>query len=215
MFEQIEQFSLYGIQLINFESLGSLVLRFSIDLIFAFIVIRMIFYKIYKETDYVFTMFMINICIFLIVFLLGSIKLKIGFAFGLFAVFSIIRYRTEQIPIKQMTYLFVAIIIAVINALTHKKVSYVELLLANSIIVLIIYVIENNFLHKKNEFVKLIKYEKIELIRPENYDKLLADLKMRTGFNINRVEVDSINFLNDTAKLKIVYEYPDNTKNKA
>lgn len=214
MLEQMEQIKFLGTQLINFGDFGSLAVRLSIDLIFAFIVIRLIFYRIYKETDYVFTAFMLNICIFLVVFLLGSIKLKIGFAFGLFAVFSILRYRTEQVPIRQMTYLFVVIIIAVINALSNKKVSYFELLLANTIIIFTIYIIENNFLHKK-EFVKLIKYEKIELIRPENYEILLADLRMRTGFNVNRAEVDSINFLNDTAMLKIVYEHTDNVKNKA
>jgi hypothetical protein len=141
--------------------------------------------------------------------LLANIKLKIGFAFGLFAVFSIIRYRTEPIPIRQMTYMFTVIIVAVLNALSDETISYAELILANMVILLTIFIMEKNLLHNR-DMVKVVKYEKIELIKPENYDKLIQDLKDRTGFNIIKAEIESINFLNDTSKLKIYYQYPNN-----
>jgi Ca2+/Na+ antiporter len=140
--------------------------------------------------------------------MLGSIKLKIGFAFGLFAVFSIIRYRTEQIPIREMTYLFTVIILAVLNALSNGSLSYAELLLANTAVLVTVFLLEKNFLYNK-ELVQRITYEKIELIKPENYSRLIADLKERTGLDVIRVEIDTINFLNDTAKLKMLYHSPD------
>lgn len=195
-------------QLINFENFGYLFLKLGTDLLFTLIIIRFIFYPIYREINYVFTTTIINVSVFLICFLLGSIKLKIGFAFGLFAVFSIIRYRTEQIPIRQMTYMFTVIIIAVLNALSNGSLSYAELLLANSTILATIFLLEKNFLHQR-EFVQTIRYEKIDLIKPENYEQLLADLKTRTGLDVVRADVESINFLNDTAQLKVLYQSPD------
>jgi Ca2+/Na+ antiporter len=140
--------------------------------------------------------------------MLASIKLKIGFAFGLFAVFSIIRYRTEQIPIREMTYLFTVIILAVLNALSTGSLSYAELLLANTAVLVTVFLLEKNFLYNR-ELVQRITYEKIELIKPENYSRLIADLKERTGLDVIRVEIDTINFLNDTAKLKMLYHSPD------
>jgi hypothetical protein len=208
-FDIIEQYSIFGIQLINFQNIGHLLLKLAINIIFAFIILRIIFYPVYKEREYLFTAFIINITVFLICFLLGSIKLKIGFAFGLFAVFSIIRYRTEQIPIRQMTYMFTAIIIAVLNALADDGISYAELFIANVVVVLTILILEKNFLHNR-DMVKVIKYEKIDLIKPENYSSLIKDLKERTGFDIQKAEIESINFLNDTSMIKIYYQYPKN-----
>ncbi len=206
--ESIQKITFLGSQLVDLQSFGSLIVKMSIDLIFAFIVIRLIFYPVYRDRNYVFSNFLVNISIFLICFLMANIKLKIGFAFGLFAVLSIIRYRTEQIPIREMTYMFVVIIIGVLNALSKNSISYLELVTANIIITAAVYVIENN-LFQKREFVNIIKYEKIELIKPENYDKLIDDLKLRTGFNIKKAEIQSINFLNDTALIKVLYEYPE------
>jgi hypothetical protein len=208
-FDIIEQYSIFGVQLINFQNIGHLLLKLAIDIIFAFIILRIIFYPVYKEREYLFTAFIINITVFLICFLLGSIKLKIGFAFGLFAVFSIIRYRTEQIPIRQMTYMFTAIIVAVLNALADDGISYAELFIANLVVVLTILILEKNLLHNR-DMVKIIKYEKIDLIKPENYGMLIKDLKERTGCNIQKAEIESINFLNDTSMVKIYYQYPEN-----
>jgi len=207
----LEQLTIFGYQVINVHNINHMLIRLILDLIFTLIIIRLIFFPIYKERDYVFTTILVNLSVFLICFLLASIQLQIGFAFGLFAVFSIIRYRTQQIPIREMTYIFVVIIIAVINAISNDKTSYAELLLANIAVVMAIFFLEHNFLHGK-EIVKIIVYEKIELIKPENYEMLIKDLRKRTGLDIQRAEIDSINFLNDTAKLKIVYRYPDIAK---
>jgi hypothetical protein len=211
MTSHLDQLSIFGSQLINLTGISHLFIKLLIDLIFTLIIVRLIFYPIYKERDYVFTSILINISVFLICFLLGSIKVKIGFAFGLFAVFSMLRYRTEQIEIRQMTYMFVVIIIAVINALSDEEISFAEQILANASVLLAVYMLEKNFLHDR-EYIKLITYEKIDLIKPENYNRLIKDLTDRTGLNIKRAEIETINFLNDTAKLKILFSYPDNTK---
>jgi hypothetical protein len=208
MLSDIDQYSIFGMQLINVENLGYLFLKLGTDLFFTLIIIRSIFYPIYREINYVFTTILINVAVFLICFMLGSIKLKIGFAFGLFAVFSIIRYRTEQIPIREMTYMFTVIILAVLNALSNGSLSYAELLLANTAVLVTVFLLEKNFLYNR-EFVQTITYEKIELIKPENYSRLIADLKERTGLNVIRVQISTINFLNDTAKIKILYQSPD------
>lgn len=209
MINDIAQFTIFGVQLIDFHDFGHLVLKLAIDIFFVLIIVRLIFYPIYREINYVFTTILINIAVFLICFLLGSLKLKIGFAFGLFAVFSIIRYRTEQIPIRKMTYLFTVIIVAVLNALADDKISYAELIIANMVIVMAILILEKNILIPK-EITQVITYEKIDLIKPGNYNQLIADLNERTGLHIIKADIESINFLNDTAKLKILYEYPNN-----
>jgi hypothetical protein len=209
MINDIAQLTIFGVPLIDFHDFGHLVLKLAIDISFVLIIVRVIFYPIYREINYVFTTILINVAVFLICFLLGSIKLKIGFAFGLFAVFSIIRYRTEQIPIRKMTYLFTVIIVAVLNALSDDKISYAELVLANLVIVMAILILEKNFLIPR-EMTRVVTYEKIDLIKPGNYDQLIADLNTRTGLHIIKADIESINFLNDTAKLKILYECPNN-----
>lgn len=208
---QLETYTFWGNQLIDFHDFGWMALKLILDLIFTLTIMRGIFYPIYKERDYFFTAIVINIAIFFICFFMESIQLKLGFAFGLFAIFGIMRYRTEQIPIRQMTYMFAVIIIAVLNSLAGDKISYAELFLANTAIVLTILFLEKNMLHN-DEAVKMITYEKIELIRPENYAGLISDLRERTGLYIKRAEIDSINFLNDTAKLKILFHQPGNSK---
>src|SRR5690554_6827032 len=124
-----------GSKIIDFDSFFEMVIRFSINLIVAFIVIRKIYYPIHKRKDYLFTYFLFNILIFFVCILLNGVKLKLGFAFGLFAIFGILRYRTEQLPIKEMTYLFMIIAIAIVNSLSDAKVSLAELLLVNGTIV--------------------------------------------------------------------------------
>jgi hypothetical protein len=208
MFSDLGQYSIFGMQLINVENFGYLFLKLATDLFFTLVIIRSIFYPIYREINYVFTTILINVAVFLICFMLGSIKLKIGFAFGLFAVFSIIRYRTEQIPIREMTYMFTVIILAVLNALSNGSLSYAELLMANTTILVTIFLLEKNFLHHRESF-RIITYEKIDLIKPENYSRLIDDLRERTGLNVIRAEIETINFLNDTAKIKMLYKSPE------
>lgn len=205
--ETIESITFFGSNLIDFGSMGSLLYRLFINMATLALIVKWIFLPIYRDRSYVFAFSMINICVFLVCLLLSGIKLKIGFAFGLFAVFSIIRYRTEQIPIKQMTYLFLVIVIAVINALSTKSVSHVELLFTNFFIVGLVYYLDR-FWYKQRGGVKTVRYEKIELIRPENEAELLADLKNRTGLDVQRVDVCEINFLNDTAEIRIHFTKP-------
>jgi hypothetical protein len=137
-----------------------------------------------------------------------------GFALGLFAIFNIIRYRTNSISIKEMTYLFVIIGMSIINALANKKISYAELLFTNIIVITVIYALESAWFFT-HESCKIIRYEKIDLIKPEKHEELLADLQQRTGLKINRIQVGGIDFLRDTAILFVFYNLEGNTINMA
>ena len=181
-----------------------LAFRFLINLLAILLIARTIYYPLAKRKDYLFTYIMISILVFFICFTLKKFELGLGMALGLFAIFGIIRYRTDPIPIKEMTYLFIVIGISVINALANKKMSYAELLLTNSIIVFATYGMERLWL-LKHESRKVITYEKIDLIVPENHALLKEDLEKRTGLRINRLEIGKINFLNDTAQIFIHY----------
>jgi hypothetical protein len=193
-----------GIKLISEKGFYELLIRFCFNLLIVTTIVRFIYYPIAKRKDYLFTYMLISTIIFLICFMLGNVKLQLGFTLGLFAVFGIMRYRTNPMPIKEMTYLFVIIGLSVVNALTNKKVSYAELLFTNLIIVAIIYALEKVTL-LRHESCKLVIYEKIELIKPENYDLLISDLELRTGLKINRIEIGRIDFLRDTARISVYY----------
>ena len=195
---------LFGIDLYDSKDLVKLLFKFSIDLLFLFIIVRVIYYRIKDEKDYVFTFFMFNILTFFICFLLRKVPMEMGFALGLFAVFGILRYRTEAIPIRQMTYLFIVIGLSMINSLANKSISWFEILLANGIITIITYLIDRVWF-STIELTKTILYEKIELIKPENEQELIEDLKQRTGLQIVAVKVDKVDFLRDTAQIKIYY----------
>ena len=195
---------LFGIDLYDSKDLIKLLFKFSIDLLFLFIIVRVIYYRIKDEKDYVFTFFMFNILTFFICYLLRKVPMEMGFALGLFAVFGILRYRTEAIPIRQMTYLFIVIGLSMINSLANKSISWLEILLANGIITIITYLIDRVWF-STIELTKTILYEKIELIKPENEQELIEDLKQRTGLQIVAVKIDKVDFLRDTAQIKIYY----------
>ena len=185
--------------------LMNLIIRFGFNLTIAFIIIKLIYQRNHTNNDFVFTYFMFNSLIFFFAFLLGNVTINIGFAFGLFAVFAILRYRTDPIPIKEMTYLFIVITIGVINALSGAEVSYAQLLFTNMALVGLTYFLETYW--RKNLLVRItIEYEKIENIKPEKRDTLLADLKERTGLNIQSFEFRRMNFLRDTARIRIYYK---------
>lgn len=196
-----------GVKLINAEDLLGLVIRLGVHLGFVFILVRLIYYPIAKRKDFLFTYILFSVSIFLMCFLLESVKLEMGFALGLFAVFGIIRYRTDAIPIKEMTYLFVVIGMSVMNALINKKISLVELAFANTVILAITYGLEKIWL-MRHESQKLVLYENIELIQLGRREELVADLQQRTGIKINRLEIGKIDFLRDTVMIKI-YFYED------
>lgn len=201
---------LFSIELISIPDVLELIVRFLFNFIVVFVAIRILYYRVRKRRDYLFTFILISTVVFLLCFLLESVKLQIGFALGLFAIFGIIRYRTRQIPIKEMTYLFLVIGISVINALANKKISYTELLLTNVLLLAVTYGLERMMM-LRHESRKQIVYEKIELIKPENRSLLKADLEERTGISINRVEVGKVDFLRDTARVNIYYFEDENT----
>ncbi len=198
---------LFDMKLINVSDFLELTIRFFFNLLVLFFLVRALYFSKTKRKDYLFTYFLIGSVVFLICFMLSSVKLQLGFALGLFAIFGIIRYRTTQISIREMTYLFVVISLSVINALINKKVSYAEAVFANLIILTIVWIIEK-VIHFRHESVKLIYYDKIDLILPEKRVELIADLKKRTGLDIHRIEIGRINFLQDSARI-MVYYYAD------
>lgn len=199
----------FGTDLFN-KDFYELVIKLLFNLAIVSYIVRYLYYNSTKNKDYLFTYLMISITVFLLCFLLENVKLQLGFALGLFAIFGIIRYRTDPIPIKEMTYLFIVIGISIMNALANKKISYSELLFANLSILALTYILERIWLIKK-ESRKNITYEKIELIVPEKRDELISDLKLRTGLDINRVEIRRIDFLSDTAQIRIFFLENENS----
>lgn len=194
---------LFGMRLFH-SDLWELLFKFAIDLVVVFILIRVIYYNIHRKKDHLFTYSLFNVLIFFLCVLLNNVKLSTGFAFGLFAVFSVLRYRTEQISIKDMTYLFAVIALAVINALVSKKISLAELLFTDGMILLMTYVLEHLWL-TRHEAMRFVNYEKIDLIRPDRRADLYADLKQRLGINVSRIEVGKIDLLRDTVQLRVFY----------
>lgn len=206
-----EGLKLFGMKLINVEDFISLLVRFSLNLLVIIIIVIGLYAKTSRRKDFYFSYIAISIGIFLLCFLLANVKMELGFALGLFAVFSIIRYRTDSIPIKEMTYLFVVIVVSVINALANKKISYVELFTTNLLIVGGLYVLEK-FLNLRQEFSYRVLYEKIENVQAGREEELLADLKLRTGINIKRFEIVRIDFLRDVAYINIYFDINGNKK---
>ena len=195
---------IYGIQFFDLQDLSKLLFKFGINFIFLIVIVRAIYYKAKDDKDYVFTFIMFNILTFFICFLLRKVPMEMGFALGLFAVFGILRYRTEAIPIRQMTYLFIVIGISMINALSNKSISIFEVLFTNGFITLITYLVDSVWFQSIEES-KNILYEKIDLIKPDSQEKMMEDLKQRTGLPIHAVKVDKIDFLRDTASITIYY----------
>jgi hypothetical protein len=151
---------------------------------------------------------MIGIIVFFICFTLKKFELDLGMALGLFAIFGILRYRTNPIEIKEMTYLFVVIGVSVINALANKKMSYVEIVAGNLIVVIAIFILERVWLLKQENKRKVI-YENLEYLKPNNYGVLKDDLENRTGLSIKKITVSNIDYVSGSATL-LIYYYGDN-----
>ncbi len=193
------------VELFNQKDLFKLFIRFLIDFSFTFVIIRVLYFAANRRKDYLFTFFVFNLLTFFICFLLRKVPMELGFALGLFAVFGILRYRTEPIPIKEMTYLFIVIGLAMINALANKKISWAELMFVNSTILLVTLSFEklwfNNEVQSKN-----IVYERIDLIKAESRLEMIRDLRERTGLDIIRIQIGKIDFLRDVANVTIFYK---------
>jgi hypothetical protein len=200
-----EKFSLdfLGIPLFDAQSLFLLLFRFGFNFLICWIIIHCFYYRKSYRRDYYTTFLLFSVTIFLLIFLLDNVKLQMGFALGLFAIFGMIRYRTETVPIREMTYLFMIIGISVINGLA-MTVSYAELFCTNLIFIVVTWFLEYNKIIRHTAF-KIILYEKIQLIVPERKNELLEDLKERTGLDIQKVEIGNIDFLRDVAYIKIYY----------
>ena len=193
-----------GAPIFDSKDFFRLLLKTSFNLGVVLIIARGIYYPITKNKDYLFTYLLISLTVFILCVLLDDVKLQLGFALGLFAIFGIIRYRTDPIPIKEMTYLFLVIGVSVVNALANKKISYAELLFANLIIVFVTFGMERLWL-LKHEARKMILYEKIDLILPDKKELLLKDLKDRTGLEIIRYEIKKIDLMRDVANICVYY----------
>lgn len=207
----VQEVRYLGMPLYDSDDFWKLLKRFLFTIGSTGIIAGLIYFPNSKRKDYLFTYILISITVFFLCFLLENVKIELAFALGLFAVFGIIRYRTDPIPIREMTYLFIIIGVSVVNALVNKKVSLAELILANAAIISAAALLEYlNLL--RNEVAKTVLYEKIDLIKPERRAELIQDLTERTGLKINKVDVGKIDFLRDVASLTIYYYEKDQNR---
>jgi len=205
--ETLENIKFLDIPLFNWSTFSVLFLRYAITVIVTTILVRL-YYKFSKNKEFLFTFFAFNTLIFFMVYMMNNVDVGIGFGFGLFAVFSILRYRTITVHIKEMTYLFMVITVAVINALITPNFSYIELFLANGLIIAMTYLLEKLMVRQTLSVYDVI-YEKIENITPENRGALEKDLRERTGLNITDIEIRNIDFLRDVVNIKLYYDQND------
>jgi hypothetical protein len=192
-------------EFIDADHVKSLLLAFFINLVAILIVVRGLYYPKCKRGEFFFTYILIAISTFMLIYVLGDVKLKAGIALGLFAIFSIIRYRTEQVAIREMTYLFIIIALSAINGLTVSELSIGEVIIINLLFILSIWICESKVLISHYSY-KVIKYDNVNLITPDKREELIADLEKRTGLKIEKVEVGSIDFLKDAAIVKMYYK---------
>ncbi len=185
------------------SELLNLIIRFGFNILVIFVIVKLIYQRNHPNNlDFVFTYFMFNALIFFVAFSLANIKIDMGFAFGMFAVFAILRYRTNPIPIKEMTYLFIAIAVGFINALSGTTISIHLILFINITLVVLTYLLEIYWQHNAL-VIRSVEYEIIENIKPENHEELLLDLQDRVGMPILKFEIERINFLRDTVRISI------------
>jgi hypothetical protein len=172
-----------------------------INLAAVILLIMLVYYPGNRKPDQIFTFIIFNILIFVITYVLNQVKFSMGAAFGLFAVFTMLRYRTRTITMKDMTYLFIFIALGLINAV---QLRYDVMLVLNAFVILVTWVMDSNLIFKQ-ESSKSIQYDQIEMIRPENHEALIRDLRKRTGLHITRFEIRRVNFLRDTARLTVYF----------
>ena len=210
-YEISNQISFLGVPLCDTQSLLHLLMRFAFNLIVTWIIARYCYYVKSQRRDYVLTYMLFGAAMFLLIFLMESVSIQIGMTLGLFAIFGVIRYRTETVPIREMTYLFIFICVAVINGLA-LNISYVELIVAILLLLLLIWTVEGRRLLRHTS-AKLVIYEKINLITPDKREEMIADLEERLGHKVNKVEVGHVDFLRDVAFVKVYYELPEGETN--
>ncbi len=200
----IEPVMLGNTPLLDLRGLLEMLARFVLNIVAVGIVVRCFYYPKSLRRDYYFTFMLISVSIFMLVYYMEGAKLKVGAALGLFAIFGIIRYRTEAVPIREMTYLFFLVALSVVNGMA-EKMSLLELLIPNLIFIGVAWLFESNRM-VRHVSSKIICYDKVGLIVPERRAELIADLEQRTGLKILRLEIGAIDFLRDSTLIKIYYE---------
>ena len=196
--------AIVNIKWFDAAGVSEMLIRFGFFMLVLWFIVYFLYYRKTHRRNYFFTLVLLSVSIFFLIYLLGSVKVKIGFALGLFAIFGVLRYRTETIPVREMSYMFGVISLSVINALADS-LSIVELIVPNVAIAALIWLFET-FVLRKNLASKLVLYDRIELITPERRSELLEDLVKRTGLKITKLNVGSVDFLKDSAIIKIEYE---------
>ncbi len=190
------------------EPFMAMLIRLFVCIVVNLVIVDRLYYKKSRRRDFYFTFMLISLAIFLLVFFMIFVledmkaKTSIGIGIGLFGIFSIMRYRTDAMPVREMTYLFVIISLSVVNAIA-TSVSIVELLVTNLIVVAAIWLCEHRL---KLEPSKLVQYDRLELIKPDRSEDLKADLEMRLGLKVRKVEVGAIDMLRDMAVLRVYYD---------
>ena len=182
-----------------------MVFRFFINFFFLTALIKFSYYKFSKKADYLFTFYLVGTIVFFLCFTLKKYEIDLGLALGLFAIFGILRYRTDPLKVKEMTYPFIVIGISLINALSNKKMSYTEILVANSTVVLMAYFLDR-YWNQQKTFSKDILYESLKHIRPEHHEQLKTELEEKLGFKILSISLGQIDFKTETVKIKIRYK---------
>ena len=195
------------------DNFWTLAIRFGFNMIATFVIVVMLYARNSKRKEFYFSYFAISLSVFMLVFLLQGVKLELGFALGLFAIFGIIRYRTDAIPIKEMTYLFVIIAVSVINALSKDFLGYLELTLVNLLLVGALWILEHILMLRQEDSLQII-YENIENIHEDREAELIADLEKRTGIKIRRYRIDKVDFLRDVARITIYFFVNGSSKMK-
>lgn len=180
---------------------------FGVNLIFAVIIVRLIYYPAKQDKNYVFTFLAFNTIVYFVMTFLAGAELGVGVGFGLFAIFSVLRYRTDTMSTREMTYLFTVIALPVMNSVIIREWSWEILIGVNAMVAAMLLVLEREWgFHFAS--AQYIRYERIDLIKPEHHCLLLDDLRQRTGLPVSRVEIGRINFLNDSAELKVYFDEP-------
>ncbi|TKG95885.1 DUF4956 domain-containing protein [Puteibacter caeruleilacunae] len=201
----LQEYSLYGVNIINLGDLGELVSRFAFNLLMMFVIIRFIYYKQRKKKEFFFSYFAISGVVFFLCFLLESVKLELGFALGLFAIFGIIRYRTRPIPIREMTYLFVVIGVSVINALASKNVSYAELVFTNIALALLIHALERMNYKQVIDTEKMVLHERIDRVDGQDEQELINYLARLTNLDVIRYKLGRMDYNTQTVEITVFY----------
>lgn len=203
MERQLEKFLGFE-KLFDANDTVQLLFRLALECVFAYIVINRVFSRRYKNFDHVFTLWLFSIVTFSIAFLLRKVPMELGFALGLFAVFGVLRYRTESIGVKDLTYLFVVIGLALINALSNKKISLTELVIVNFTIIASVFLIDGS--HRRTHEQRLeVTFDRVDLLGPEKRPELMAELGRRLSLTPTRVVVNQVDLLRDVALIQVYF----------